>query len=95
MYEQCSGHPDVRHSKCGGQLSVTGTALVRMPVGFGFGSGKDAGKFVVDSLEYKCYMGWCDKCQCEGTFIRSDRKPKKIRRRPRKLNKKILDISEP
>ena len=87
MYEKCSGHPDVRHDKCGGSLSITGSARVRMPVGFGGGRGKTAGKFVVDYLEYKCWMGWCDKCECEGTFIRSDRKPKKVRLTPRKLNR--------
>ncbi len=89
MYEKCSGHPDVRHDGCGGQLSIGGTALVRMPIGFGGGSGKDAGKFVVDYIEYKCWMGWCDKCHVEGTFIRSDKKGKKIRRRPRAINRKL------
>lgn len=83
--EQCKGHPDVRHVKCGGQISIDGEGWVDLPVGFGFANGK----FVVDAARYKTYIGFCMKCEKEGTFIRIDKKPTAKRRVPRDINSKI------
>ena len=86
---KCSGFPDVRHVECGGELAITGTATLRMPVGFGFDADDAKGGFVVDSLEYKAYTGFCMKCHAEGDFVRVDQKARLVRKRPRSINRKL------
>lgn len=71
---ECHGHPDVRHTGCGGQIAVCGEGAYRVPIGFGFRQGVVG--FVVDRVVYKTYNGFCLKCKAEGDFIRSDVKPK-------------------
>lgn len=78
---RCEGFPDVRHCECGGEIAVAGQGWVELPHGFGFPtSGPKAGKFVVDTVRYKTYAGFCMKCKAEGDFIRTDQKPAKRRR---------------
>lgn len=80
---KCSGHPTVR-CECGGQLMIDGKGFVRLLQGFGFPSeGRDAGRFVVDLVEYEAYKGQCLKCRKQGMFVRMDRPPKPIRKQER------------
>ena len=72
----CKGHPDVRHVKCGGQLSVGGFGTVGMPMGLGFASRGGRVGFGIDVATFKTYSGFCLKCQAEGIFIRDDQKPR-------------------
>jgi len=88
-YKKCSGHPDVR-CECGGQLMIDGEGWVELPFGFGF---SDKGKFVVDVARYSTYRGYCEKCRHKGTFIRSDQKPKPVRKTPRGINQKIASVA--
>lgn len=88
---QCKGHPDVRHVGCGGQLAISGEGYRQLPTGFGFGEAgtKDQGKFVIDVVRYPTYGGFCLKCRAEGDFVRIDKKGKKVRTRPRSINRKL------
>lgn len=81
---KCSGHPDVR-CECGGQLMIDGEGYVQLPLGLGFAGSK----FVVDVVRYPAYSGVCMKCRKEGMFVRTDRKPKHVRKTPRGINSKI------
>lgn len=85
----CKGHPNVRHTdnNCNGQIASDGEGWVDLPEGFGFPDGSS--DFVVDCKRYKTYQGFCMKCQTSGTFIRTDKKPRSIRRKPRKLNARL------
>lgn len=85
VLHKCKGHPDVRHVKCGGQVSATGTGYIKLPVGFGF-SGT---KFVVDRMKYLCYQGFCLKCKADGTFVRVDVPGVVVREIPDGINRKI------
>ena len=90
-YHKCKGHPDVRHvdNDCNGQLMIGGEGHVTLPTGFGF-RGR---KFVVDGVKYPAYSGFCDKCGAEGMFVRVDKKGKKVTHTPRKINKRIRDVT--
>lgn len=70
----CTGHPDVRHvdNNCNGTLWIDGTGTLRLPTGFGFAN---SAKFQVDAAKFKLYIGTCEKCKVEGSFIRDDVKP--------------------
>ncbi len=79
---KCKGHPDVRHCDCGGQIAVSGHGYQDLPEGFGFPDyGNHVGHFVVDLRRYKIYEGFCSKCKASGCFIRTDQKPKRIRKK--------------
>lgn len=84
----CSGFPDVR-CECGGQLAIDGEGFVQLPSGFGFADTPRGSRFVVDSMRYPAYSGWCMKCHKEGMFARTDRKPTPHRSTPRGINQKI------
>jgi hypothetical protein len=86
---KCSGFPNVRCS-CGGAIHSDGDGYIQLPIGFGFSEG---GQFVVDVVRYPAYHGFCDRCKKEGMFARTDRKPKAIRTKPRKLNQKIRAVN--
>jgi len=88
---KCSGFPDVRCS-CGGELFIDGEGYIQLPTGFGFADTKGGSRFVVDSIRYPAYHGWCSKCKLEGMFARTDRKPKANRSIPRKINKKLAAV---
>lgn len=72
----CSGTQDVRHSQCGGELAITGTGTLRLPVGLGFALRGSKFGFGIDTLTYKVYSGFCLKCNKSGAFIRDDAKPR-------------------
>lgn len=82
---KCSGFPNVRHLDCGGQLAIDGEGYIQLPTGLGFAGTK----FVVDVVRYPAYSGFCMKCQAEGMFARTDRKPKAKRTTPRGINQRI------
>jgi hypothetical protein len=44
--------------KCSGQIMYDGTARDRLPLGFGF----RAGRFVIDCIERKGFVGECLEC---------------------------------
>ena len=88
--QYCKGHPDVRHvdidgGGCHGQLAITGDGYYQMPAGVGFpASGRDVGRFVIDTVRYPTYHGFCLKCGAKGQFIRLDAKPTRHRIRKRR-----------
>ena len=80
---RCSGFPDVRHTDCGGQLSIGGEGWIELFAGCGFQPGDS--RFEVSTRRHKTYIGWCMKCSKSGTFIRADKRSTQGRTRHPKL----------
>ena len=85
-YFRCKGFPNVIHTDngCNGDMAIDGDGWVQLPIGLGF----DGIGFRTDAARYSAYKGFCMKCKAEGLFIRTDKKPKLITKRP-KLKGKV------
>lgn len=89
-YERCTGHPDVRHVDCGGQVAIGGHGWLELADGIGFpDSGRNADKLVIHALRFQAYSGICLRCEWEGDFVRADVAPTARTRVPRGINARI------
>ena len=79
-----STRKDPRCKKCGGQFSAGGYSTRKIPTGFVFAGSN--GRFQVDAIEIKAYIGFCMKCGSEEPVEFSRRR---VTMYPASINRKI------